>query len=218
MTVQTLGLFLLKDSTDGAGKTLEGASKFVEAAGKGSLSFITALVLIIAVYFFFAFKRDNVTIRAFAAVVMVLCAFAFVFILLVPHSPKEQPKDQKVQVTTPAQPAQPAPVGPPPPKYLTADPETGIPFMKKIPFHLGDVQTNVKEGGDANTPGNHWEKSFTAPGPVTSATMDADVPYHHTNHCLFEKDVATCTGWINGNNQAERTMTVTWEEKNPAAK
>lgn len=63
---------------------LDGASKLVEAAGKGKLAFALFLVLVIAALGWNFFGRDTRWVRIAAFVVILVCIVFFIFVLALP--------------------------------------------------------------------------------------------------------------------------------------
>jgi hypothetical protein len=63
---------------------LNGAAKFVEAAGKGPLSLVAFLVLVLAFLIYRFFAKERLLWRGVALSAMIACIFAFIFLLAVP--------------------------------------------------------------------------------------------------------------------------------------
>ncbi len=186
---------------------LDGAAKFVEAAGKGTLSFIAFLVLVLAYLAYKFFGKDSVMVRGSAFLVMIACIFSLIFILGVSPPRTNASNDGKQPKTDPPH-TQDSTT--PSVKQCTGSKE--VVFTPQMP---GVMQTgpdgrriSLGDGGGGTTL-EEWKYTWRAPAKVTSVSCSTG----RNEHVLAEnKDgsLAECIGSINGGNDA-MTMHVSWD-------
>ena len=183
------------------GSALEGAAKLVEAAGKGTLSFIAFIVLVVAFIFYRWFGREKLWVRGVASSAMIACIFAWIFILAVPK------------------PSSPEPV---PPPHLTPDPTPPKPVaiapqpVVTLCSHTRDVDFRPQDPGVMPMENGHhiamgdggggttlekWVTNWTAPGTVTDVECRLG-GYQHFVGKNMDGTNAQCIGTINGGNDA----------------
>lgn len=213
------GVFLLVLDGNSA---LNSAAKLVDAAGKGPLSLVAFLVLVLAFLIYRFFARERLLWRGVALSVMIACIFAFIFILAVPK-PKASPPVGSIENTNndPSQQPQSDPNQSKPNESISPPvpvPVTLCPGSKELVFRPQDpgvmpVDSSghhiaLGDGGGGTTL-EKWVVNWTAPGTVTNVYCTVG-GFEHILARNKDGKTAECIGSINGGNDAI-VMHVSWE-------
>jgi hypothetical protein len=188
-------------------KILDGAAHVIDAAGKGTLAFVSFLVLLLAGLAFGFFGKEDRWVRIGAWLIIIACIFLFVLLLVVPSTKKGDMKvDQKGDAAS--NPAQENKSAMPlrqcaGEKTLTFTPKDPgvLPMVDGHPVDLGD--------GGGGTRLNEWKFSWKAPSKVISVQCGTG----RNEHVIAQNrdgSNAECVGSINGGDDV-MTMHVSWD-------